>query len=632
MKKLAQLFWNENVIGVLLSLISFCVYTTTMCRSVGFTDSGELAVVACTLGIAHPTGYPLFTLLGRCWSMIPSALEEIIQLNLFTAVLTAIAVGMFFKTTLALRRAVTVFQQRNKKRKEINDRRFFLAAIIASLIIAFSTTFWSQSTALEVYALHLILVLCTIWMFVNGLEEQLTVPRTISRSFILFAFVLGLSFANHMTTILLAPGFLWLYFHIFEFRRESFILIIKSSFFFILGLSVYLYLPIRSAHHPLLDWGHPATLERLFWHISGKQFRVWMFSGWDVAQKQLNYYVQNFTSEFFILVLICIITGLIELFQQSRRLLIFFLILFGTTIIYAINYDIFDIDSYFLLSYLVVGFMSAYGIFFIMEQGEKNRPWIKISTAVLFCILPVIQIVSHWERVDETWNKIPQQFVEKAFSDLEPHALVLASSWDYFISPSLYYQFIKNERSDVTIIDKSLLQDRTWYFLQLEHNAPWLMERIRPSAIIFLQELEKFEHDVPLNYRVIQTRWQTLLSQIVELSIPDHPVYIDVRIDQEFSPMYHRVPAGLFLRLTKMDDTTFYRPALAHFTAWKNDSPVSKDFTLYYRTMLLKDAYWLVKQGETDRAKKVLDDIFVLDPGNFEANWLVKQISKNNKF
>ena len=148
MKKLTLIFWNENIIGFLLSTISFCIYMTTMCRSVGFTDSGELATVICTLGIAHPTGYPFFTLLGRCWIMIPSMKEEILRLNIFTALLTAIAVGIFFKTTLTIHRAMNVFRPRNRKRKDANEHRFILASIIASLIIGFSTTFWSQSTAI----------------------------------------------------------------------------------------------------------------------------------------------------------------------------------------------------------------------------------------------------------------------------------------------------------------------------------------------------------------------------------------------------------------------------------------------------------------------------------------------------
>jgi len=186
-----------------------------------------------------------------------------------------------------------------KKPKTKRGKRssFFLASIIASLITGFSTTFWSQSTALEVYALHLVMVLLTIWMFVSGLEEQLTEPGTVSRKFILFAFILGLSFSNHMTTILLAPGFMWLYFRTFGLRKQSFLQIFKVALFFLLGLSVYVYLPIRSANHPLLDWGHPATLERFFWHVSGKQFRVWMFSGWSVVEKQLSYYCNNFISE-----------------------------------------------------------------------------------------------------------------------------------------------------------------------------------------------------------------------------------------------------------------------------------------------------------------------------------------------
>ncbi|MCX6120230.1 MAG: DUF2723 domain-containing protein [Ignavibacteriales bacterium] len=624
-KKLVPLFWNENIISFLLSVISFCVYLTTMCRSVGFTDSGELATVICTLGIAHPTGYPLFTLLGKCWVMLPISLEEILRLNIFSALLTAVAVGVFFKTILAIRRAMMVFPSKNRKRKEANERRFFLASIIASFVLGFSATFWSQSTAVEVYALHLVLVLLTLWIFVVGLEEQLADLHSISRKMILFAFILGLSFSNHMTTILLAPGFLWLYFRTFEFGRKSFLRILKIAPFFVLGLSVYLYLPIRSSGYPFLDWGHPATLERFFWHVSGKQFRVWMFSGWDVAQKQLNYYVSNFTSEFHFSILVCIIAGLLTLSKQSHRLLIFLALLFGTTIIYAVNYDIFDIDSYFLLSYFVIGFIVAYGINFILEWIENSKSLVKIIIAILFYALPVIQIVHNWGRVNETENKIPQQFVEKAFSDFEPNAIVLATQWDYFISPSLYYQLVRHVRPDVTVVDKSLLQNRSWYFLQLEHNAPWLMERIHPSVNLFLIELNKFEHEVPFNFTVIQSQWQRLLSEIVEQSLPDHPVYVDARIDQEFSPEFRRTPAGLFLRLTKKEDTNCYRSAFAPFITRKTYQPVVKDFTRYYSTILMRDVYWLAKQGKMDSVKIVLAEVLRLEPGNYEAIGLLNK-------
>jgi hypothetical protein len=431
-----------------------------------------------------------------------------------------------------------------------------------------------------------------------------------------------------MTTILLAPGFLWLYFRTFGFGRKSFLRIFKIAPFFLLGLSVYLYLPIRSSSYPILDWGHPATLERFFWHVSGKQFRVWMFSGWDVAQKQLNYYVSNFTSEFHFIILACIIVGLLTLSKQSHQLLMFLALLFGTTIIYAVNYDIFDIDSYFLLSYLVIGLITAYGIDFIMERIANSRRWVKTIFAILFCTLPIVQIIHNWERVDEAENKIPEQFVEKAFFDFEPNAIVLSSQWDYFISPSLYYQLVRHKRRDVTVVDKSLLQNRSWYFLQLEHNAPWLMERIHPNVNLFIIELNKFEHELPFNFTVIQSQWQNLLSEIVKQSLPDHPVYVDARIDQEFSPEYRRTPSGLFLRLTQKQDTICYRSALAPFTARKTYQPVVNDFTRYYCTILMRDVNWLAEQDKMDSVKIVLAEILRLEPGNYEANWFVKQVGK----
>lgn len=617
MKKIQVLLWNENVIAIILSSISFCLYFTTMSRSVGFTDSGELAAVVCTLGIAHPTGYPLFTLLGRFWMMLPVKLEQIVWLNMFSAFLTSSAVGIFFKTTLAIRKSSEVFPVQNINRKEKSDQLFILASAIGSLILGFSTTFWSQSTAIEVYALHLVLVLFTVWSFIGGLEDQLINQNIISSKLLLFAFVLGLSFTNHMTTILLAPGFLWLYFRTLGFSKNAFRKILMLVPFFLLGLSVYLYLPIRSAGKPLLDWGHPATLERFIWHISGKQFRVWMFSGWGVVQKQLAYYFTSLTSEFFILILIFVVIGLIVLFKKSRKLFAFLNILFLSTIIYSVNYDIFDISSYFLLSYIVLGWFFVFGIHFLAQWSKKQKNWQKVLVLITLVALPISQVINNRKNADESNNTIPQQFVERAFSQLEPNAVVLAGEWDYFISPSWYYQIIRNKRPDVTIIDKSLLQNRTWYFLQLERQAPWLMNRVRDQVNLFLGELNKFEHDEPLNLPVIQSCWQNLITSIVEKSLYDRPVYVDIRIDKEFPTQYQRIPAGLFLRLSSADDTICYRTAITPFPQFDLRLTVYKDLQEYYSAMLLFEADWLLKRGKTNEAKIVLREILRVDPGNY---------------
>jgi hypothetical protein len=81
MKRFVEIVLHENVLAVLLSLIAFGVYCTTLCHGVGITDAGELATVLCTLGIAHPTGYPLFTLIGHVWMLLPLGGEEIIHFS-----------------------------------------------------------------------------------------------------------------------------------------------------------------------------------------------------------------------------------------------------------------------------------------------------------------------------------------------------------------------------------------------------------------------------------------------------------------------------------------------------------------------------------------------------------------------
>ena len=75
-------------------IISAAVYKLTLCPTVEFIDSGELALACKNLGIAHPTGYPLYTLLGRLASFFPGSL--IIDVNMMSLLFTALAAGFLY--------------------------------------------------------------------------------------------------------------------------------------------------------------------------------------------------------------------------------------------------------------------------------------------------------------------------------------------------------------------------------------------------------------------------------------------------------------------------------------------------------------------------------------------------------
>ena len=180
---------NDVFIGLVLSLAALGVYLLTLAPGLTFIDSGELATDAQTLGIAHPTGYPLFTLLGWLFAHLPIGGRVIWKLNLMSAVLCAAAVFSFYRLFLFL----LVEQSAKGKVAEQSFLLNRLAAATAALVLAFSETYWTQSTAIEVYPLHLLFLALVLWLFLRAMTEHARKNES-GRWWLAFAFVLGLSF------------------------------------------------------------------------------------------------------------------------------------------------------------------------------------------------------------------------------------------------------------------------------------------------------------------------------------------------------------------------------------------------------------------------------------------------------
>ena len=592
-----QVLTGDWTIALVASLMAFVVYLSTVCPGVAFTDSGELAAVAVAMGIAHPTGYPLFTLLGRCAVMVCAGAEEVQTLNRLAAFFTASAVGVFYvlvRLLLSTVHRTAVLPENSAK----------VISFVSALCFGFGSTIWSQSTAVEVYSLHLLLIVIVMVAFLRGIAEEIVRVRWLA----FCAFMLGLSFGNHMTTVLLVPGFIYLYFNRLRFGRQSVAVLGMIAPFVVLGLSVYLFLSVRSNASPALDWGHPATLERFLWHVSGKQYRVWMFSGIDVMQKQFARYVAGFSGDFHWILLPFLIAGIVWLFRRNARVLIFLSLHIVATIFYATNYDIFDIESYFLLAVVSLGIILSFGIGSAVEWLARRRIPLRIAGMILILALPAVQALSHRSAVDESRNRVAEEYTLQVLSRLPANAVVLSAQWDYFISPALYFQGVLRMRPDVTIIDKALLQNRSWYYLQLRRHAPWILQRCSDQADRFLAELDKFEHDLPYNSSVIQSRWDELLAALVAGALEDHPVFIDVRIEPEFSAQYERTPWGVMFQLSLLKDSVSEVMPRAEERQLPVSGPVVEDLQLYQAQVCVRFSQWLQARGRIEEAKAMLGE------------------------
>src|SRR5512147_1925971 len=121
----------DTLIATALMTGALALYAVTLLPGLGSGDTAEFQRVAPTLGVAHPTGYPLYTMLGWLWSHIPLGGTPAWRMNLFSAFAAALAVGALFLAARALGQARVV-------------------AAAAALTLAVSSTFWSQATIAEV--------------------------------------------------------------------------------------------------------------------------------------------------------------------------------------------------------------------------------------------------------------------------------------------------------------------------------------------------------------------------------------------------------------------------------------------------------------------------------------------------
>lgn len=613
--------------ATLVSVFAFLVYLKTLAPSVTFIDSGELAAVACTLGIAHPTGYPLFTLLGWLFSRLPIATEEIQRLNMMAAVLCAAGIFFFYHFThFVLTKTFSESTTLHVKRKHVTGIQF--ASTGASLLLAFSETYWSQATSIEVYALHVLflaLVLLTFFKAVYAVHPDAKATRVIQeeRRWYLFAFILGLSFTNHMTTILLGPGLLYLFFASQGAGTASWRRVAKLSVPFFIGFSVYLYLPLRASQSPLFNWGNSVTLERFLWHWTGKQYRVWILSSTEAAARQLTYFVSTIPYEFAYIGILVAFIGVIAIWRGKRQLAITLLLMFVGCVLYAINYDIHDIDSYFLLAYMCTALFAGAGLFVAVRWLSER---LQFSTAtVVVLAASVAPFLVHLRQADETNNFLVEDYTRNMFASLEPNALVLSFQWDYWVSASYYYQGVKGVRPDVAVVDKELLR-RSWYFKQLERQHPWLIHQSRVEVEAFLRELEKFEHDRPYNPAVIQARFEEMIRSFLTNSIQTRPVYVTGEIEPEFTHGLQRVPEGLAYRLyadtlrhEMRDVELIYRPFV-------REGRLENGIRSIYCSALTAQALYAARLGQLERGVTLLEKALRFNPSDAHAVQLLRQM------
>lgn len=556
--------------AVLTGLFVFLIYLTTLAPSVVEIDSGELATVQATLGIAHPTGYPLFTLIGHLFSLFPLPFTKIYGLNLLTAIWCSLAAGLFTYTSKIILDNISSFSiadktkvksgKKDKSRSNAKEKtdnlpelKKYLAAVFGGLALAFSKTFWTQGTSVEVYSLHVFLMTLVIFFLIKAylVKDRIEHVKLLS-AWTYFAAALALAFSNHMTSILILPGIAYLYFEKYGLKNSSIKRVFYMLIFFIpILLLLYAYLPIRASQNPILNWGYPTDPAKIFRHVSGSQYRVWLFSSTAAAAKQFSYFVNNLPAEFLASSFI-ILFGLYYSFMHARKMFYFLLITFAATVSYSINYDIHDIDSYFLLAYIALGFFSVFGSVALMSI-LKNKRYVYSVPAVLITMFIAAQIFINYKDVNESDTYSFKDYTKAVLNSVPKGSIIFTYEWDYLVSPSYYFQYVERYRQDVTVVDKELLR-RSWYYHQLNTDHPFLLSGMTKDVDNFKTAVAPFESGGNFNPALLETYYRKVMTDLVATNIDKHDFYVAPELFEnemqkgEFTlPRGYTLVPGLFL-------------------------------------------------------------------------------------
>lgn len=416
--------------GLLVWGLSLAAYLLTLCPTVYVEGSGELIGATFLLGTPHPTGYPLFCLLGRLCALLLPFGDPAYQINLFSALGASLAAGLLS----------ALLQQRGLHP---------WIALGASLGFAFSATFWSQAVIAEVYGMAMLGAVLLLWAGVGSAEGGG------EKAWLGLAYVAGLGLTLHLSLLLLWPGIgLLLWRKNRRYLREPGLLA-RGLGVFVLGFSPVLYLILRNGEGAAFHWGILSSAGHWWDHLSGAMYRDALFSLPPAAMLlNLQRWARQLWAEFHPLLIPLVLWGAWAGFRRDRTLWWLVVGALGCNLAVALNYhrDPNGIGVFFLVSILAMAFFLAWG-----AQDLAER-WGHRGSRPLVCALGAAAVVllifgAQYGAADRSRNRIAHRYGSDILESLPEGALLMAEGDDAaFILD--YLQRLEGRRLDVALYNR----------------------------------------------------------------------------------------------------------------------------------------------------------------------------------
>jgi hypothetical protein len=427
--RMATILTEPHFQAVACALIAFAVYLRTLAPTVMWYDMGEFATGAYVLGIGHNTGYPLFMLLGKLFTLLPVG-DIAYRINLMSAFFGALTVLMVYLTVYGLTRA----------------RR---AAFISALTIGFTSTLWSNATWAESYDLNAFLSILILYLVFAWMRSDREV--TLRAAFL----ILGLGLGNHRLILVVVPAMLYLMWHQGRGREGAWA---SSRWlalvgFFLMGFAVNVYLPLRAAQHPALNWGDPSDLKRFLTMITTGYSRAFVnpFESGGHLSFWMALLILFPSYEFALVGLAVAAVGGILLSRSDRAIFVATVLVSGAAAALIAVYGIHNVFNYFQPIYLMLAIWLGAGAEGIIRLAGRGRGRLRVrlewaAVALMLCI-PVFLLVRGFPQLDRSQRREAADFAHYALSRFGSGADILADFWSW--TPMEYVTVVEGQPGDV---------------------------------------------------------------------------------------------------------------------------------------------------------------------------------------
>ena len=434
--------WAPRVVAVL----AFALYALAAPPGYFWLDSAELSAASLGLGIAHPTGFPLYCVVVKLASLIPIG-ELAFRVNLLSAVSAALAVLWVGRLVSDVCRP----PESEAAAPAVAELIAVVAAVGAALTLALSLTFFRQATVAEVYAPGAALLAATLLLF-NRVAHGGG-----ARDGLLLAVVAGLGLAMHTTYMLVGLPLVAL-FTVRLFRGARWPLAAPLLVVLVAG-GTYLYLPVRAAAGvpAPLQWDDTSTSSGFVAHATGERIRR-AYS--EEMQSTVGARVASNAADFatdvidqLLLALLAAGAGLLWLLRRRHRRWL------GGTLLFLLSGDavysfwlnpmgIVDLQNGVPLA-LAVSVSAGCGLAWLGRALGRGGPFIAAAAAVVV-VVPVAMV--SWRPVwAASAGDLPRAWAQAALDETAPGGVVMVVN-DSSAAGLIYMTTIEAARPDVAVL------------------------------------------------------------------------------------------------------------------------------------------------------------------------------------